>query len=89
MARYDFSVIQDTELTAASGGAEALFNLGMMYSTGRIIEEDLVKAHQWFNLAAMQGNQAAREYRIDIAQEMSQQDIETAQRKAREWLSDN
>lgn len=89
MARYEFSEIQNAEMSAASGGAEALFNLGMMYSTGRSVEPHLVTAHKWFNLAAMQGNQAARDYRIEIAQEMSQDDIAEAQRNAREWLSSN
>jgi len=89
MARYEFSEVQNAELSAASGGAEALYNLGMMYSSGRSVEPDLVTAHKWFNLAAMQGNQAARDYRIELAQEMSQEDIAEAQRKAREWLRSN
>ena len=89
MARYEFSEIQNAELSSGSGGSEALFNLGMMYSTGRSVEPDLVTAHKWFNLAAMQGNQAARDYRIELAQEMSQEDIAEAQRKAREWLGSN
>lgn len=89
MARYEFSEIQNADLTAASDGAETLFNLGMMYSTGRSVEPDLVTAHKWFNLAAIQGNEAARDYRVEIAQEMSQGDIEVAQRRAREWLHSN
>ncbi|WP_342018585.1 SEL1-like repeat protein [Methyloceanibacter superfactus] len=40
------------ELAAQTGGADALFELGMLYSTGRVVDANLVVAHKWFNLAA-------------------------------------
>lgn len=86
MARYEFSEIDSADVFTTGDHSEALFNLGMMYSTGRTVETDFVTAHKWFNLAAMQGNAAARDYRIEIAREMSQGEIAEAQRKAREWL---
>lgn len=86
MARYDFSEVQNVELGAANDNGVSLYNLGMMYSTGRTVEQDLVSAHKWFNLAAMQGNDDAREYRMEIARELSDHDIADAQRLARQWL---
>ena len=41
---------------AESGDINALFELGVTYSTGRgEIPVDLVEAHKWFNLAALSG----------------------------------
>ena len=56
-----------------------------MYSTGNGVAEDYVLAHKWFNLAAVLGDAEAREYRIQIAGDMSQAEIAEAQRLAREW----
>lgn len=86
MARIALSEIEKAEVAAKYGAAEALFDLGLAYSTGRDVAQDLVDAHKWFNLAAMRGNEAAREYRSEIARELSSVEIAEAQRKAREWL---
>ena len=64
-----------------------MFELGMMYCTGRDVEPDLVTAHKWFNLAALRGNAAARDYRIELAREMSEAQVAAAQKSAREWLA--
>ncbi|MFI5014372.1 MAG: SEL1-like repeat protein [Hyphomicrobiales bacterium] len=66
---------------------DALLSLGLMYSTGRSVEPDLVEAHKWFNIAALRGSVEAAELRAEIAREMSRADIADAQRKARDWLS--
>jgi TPR repeat protein len=66
---------------------EALLSLGLMYSTGRSVEPDLVEAHKWFNIAALRGSIEAVELRAEIAREMSRADVADAQRKARAWLS--
>ena len=87
MARMDLSTVESAELAALTGAPDALFELGMMYCTGRDVEPDLVTAHKWFNLAALRGNAAALEYRKELADEMSQVDVAEAQRRAREWLS--
>lgn len=87
MARMEMSIVEHAEMGAQTGAADALFELGLKYSTGRDVDTDLVTAHKWFNLAALRGNQAALEYRKDLAQEMSEFDIAEAQRQAREWLN--
>ncbi len=69
-----------------AGSAEIFFQLGMKYATGRDVDTDLVSAHKWFNLAAMNGNRAAATYRQEIALEMSPRDVAYAQRAAREWI---
>jgi len=66
--------------------AEQLFKLGMMCSTGQSVPLDLVSAHKWFNIAAMLGMKDAVRLRNEIAVEMSDREIATAQRDARNWL---
>ncbi|RZF65309.1 hypothetical protein EWE75_06460 [Sphingomonas populi] len=73
---------------AASGDATALYELGMVYSSGTAgIGVDLVEAHKWFNLAAIAGNEAAMACRSEIARDMSAREIAVAQRAARAWLT--
>ncbi len=86
MARGELSTVEKAELAAQTGAPDALFELGMMYSTGRDVEPDLITAHKWFNLAAMRGNKSALIYRMEIALELSKNDIAEAQKLAREWL---
>jgi TPR repeat protein len=56
------------------------------YSTGGEVATDLIAAHMWFNLAAVEGNLEAAAYRQEVAREMSPIEIAKAQRAAREWL---
>jgi TPR repeat protein len=73
---------------AARGDMRALYDLGMIYSTGSgggMI--DLVEAHKWFNLAAVAGSEEAQHCRAEIAGDMSQREIANAQRAARDWLA--
>ena len=81
--------LMESRLTdAARGDAEALYELGVAYSTGTHgIGVDLVEAHKWFNLAALSGSGAAQQCRADIADEMSAREIAEAQRGARAWLA--
>jgi len=85
MARMDISM-GETELAAQAGAPDALFELGMLYATGRDMDADLVTAHKWFNLAAARGNSSALTYRVELAREMSAEQIAEAQKLAREWL---
>lgn len=73
---------------AASGDAAALYELGIAYSTGTAgTEVDLVEAHKWFNLAALNGSSLGQQCRAEIAEEMTAREIAEAQRQARAWLS--
>ena len=72
---------------AAAGDVAALYNLGVIYSTGsHDCVCDLIEAHKWFNLAASKGHEEAGWCRADIAEEMTAREISEAQRQAREWL---
>jgi TPR repeat protein len=85
MARMDISM-EKAELGSQTGAPDALFELGMLYATGRDVAADLVVAHKWFNLAAARGNPSALAHRVEIAREMSADQIAEAQKLAREWL---
>jgi TPR repeat protein len=81
-----FEIVESDAAPAGEGTTQALFALGMMYSVGRDAPVDLVSAHKWFNLAAMQGNAEAARLRREIAAQMSDGEIAAAQRAARDWL---
>ena len=54
-------LIESRIAQAATGDVKALFDLGVAYSTGSGgIGVDLIEAHNWFNLAALNGSIAAR-----------------------------
>ena len=83
MARYDM-------LEAGIGStaqAEILFELGLMYATGRDCDVDLVTAHKWLNIAAIKGSERAADMRAELSATMSKLDIAKALREAREWMT--
>ena len=85
MARQEFSSRDMVEMAAQGGASDALFELGLMYCSGREVGLDMVQAHKWFNLAAMRGNDEAKRYRLEISNEMTKAQIAHAQKLAREW----
>ncbi len=88
-----FTEVEVKEAEAAivtEATAEDLFRLGLMYSTE--LEDrgvDFVEAHKWFNLATLMGSAPAKAYRDEIKNEMSSEDLSTAQKAARGWLTEN
>ncbi len=86
MARFEM-------LEAGFGGmgttaqADILFELGMMYATGRDCEVDVVAAHKWFNIAAIKGSDRAAEVRAELSASMTKPEIAKALREAREWMT--
>ena len=79
---------QDTAMAVeACANGDVLFDLGMLYASGRSGLVDLVAAHKWFNLAALKGRADAIAMRREIAQQMSDLDIAAAQREARAWMT--
>lgn len=71
------------EINPFTSSAESIFELGMRYCSGSGVLQNLVQAHKWFNIAAMKGSDSARRYRLDIAAEMTVDEIAEAQRMAR------
>ena len=86
MTRMDYSSRDTVEVAALTGAPDALFELGLMYCSGRDVNLDLIQAHKWFNLAAVRGSEEAKVYRKELSGEMSKDQIAEAQRQAREWL---
>jgi TPR repeat protein len=70
----------------ANASPDLLFDLGMLYASGRTGAVDLVAAHKWFNLAAVKGRSDAVPMRREIAELMSEAEIAQAQREARAWM---
>ncbi len=87
MVCVDVDALTQYEMAAKQGRADALYNLGLAYSTGQGVDVDFVAAHKWFNLAAMKGSEIAKNWRAQISREMNTNQIAEAQRQAREWLS--
>src|SRR5271154_1664064 len=85
MARFEILDSSTAPLGEGPAAGDVLFELGMMYSVGREMPVDLVSAHKWFNLAAVKGNIDAIRLRREIADQMSDVEIATAQRAARDW----
>jgi TPR repeat protein len=81
--------LMETRVTdAAMGSIDALYQLGIAYSTGSDgVDVDLIEAHKWFNLAALSGCTMAQQCRAEIADEMTAREIAEAQRGARAWLA--
>jgi len=74
---------------AAAGDFDAYYDLGVAYSTGSHgVPCDLIEAHKWFNLAALNSHAAAAQCRADISEEMTAREIAEAQRRARQWLAE-
>jgi len=86
MARFEIAEIGCATMGETPAGADAFFQLGMMYSVGRSVPIDFISAHKWFNLAAMRGSAEANRLRREIADQMSESEIAQAQRAARAWL---
>ena len=86
MARFEILNADAAPLGEGPGAGDMLFELGMLYSVGHEVPVDLVSAHKWFNLAAVKGNTDAVRLRREIADQMSEIEIATAQRAARDWL---
>ncbi|HZT25595.1 MAG TPA: hypothetical protein VFA57_07835 [Pseudolabrys sp.] len=80
----------DIQIAAARAAepadADACFALGMSYSAGAGVAVDLVEAHKWFNIAAARGHAEAARLRREIAEQMADAEIGSAQRAARAWL---
>ena len=72
-----------TDINPFTSTAESIFELGMKYCSGTGVVQNLVHAHKWFNIAAMKGSDSAKRYRLDIAAEMTVEEIAEAQRMAR------
>lgn len=86
MARFQINEAEFADM-AATNNSEVMFELGLMYAAGHSVEADKVAAHKWFNLAVYRGMDTAKLNREDIAAEMSADELRTALRDARSWIT--
>lgn len=85
MAELDRGFISGLTAQADAGSPEEQYRTGLLFAVGDGVPVDLVTAHKWLNLAAMNGVIEARESRAEISLDMSAREIATAQKLAREW----
>jgi TPR repeat protein len=76
-------------LAAKQNNYKAQANLGAMYYAGKGVLQDYVRAHMWFNIAAVGGDIDSAKNRDVLARTMTPQQVEQAQRMARECMSSN
>lgn len=81
------SMLQELQIGGIGASPDVLFDLGILYSSGRIGCVDLVAAHKWFNLAALKGRVDAIALRREISEQMNSDEIALAQREARAWIT--
>ena len=86
MARFEM-FDADFGTMGSTAQADILFELGLMYATGRDCAADPVAAHKWFNIAAIKGSSRAAELRSELSASMSKPEIVQALRDAREWMT--
>jgi TPR repeat protein len=77
------------KLAAKKNKDRAQFNLALMYYEGKGVLQDYVRAHMWFNIAAIGGDNETANNRDSLARTMTPQQIEQAQRMARECMNSN
>lgn len=70
---------------AQFGDPDAMFELGLIFSTGDGVAPNYVIAHKWFNLSSAAGHAEARVMRAELAATMSGAEISEVQSQARAW----
>jgi len=86
MASLDIEYISTVNAKAEAGSPDEQYRAGLVFALGGDgVPVDLVTAHKWLNLAAMNGVVEARDTRAEISQDMSSDEISKAQKLAREW----
>jgi TPR repeat protein len=76
-------------MAAKQGNANAQYNLGVMYLRGQGVLQDYLRAHMWSNISAVNGDKDSVENRNVAASKMTPQQIDQAQRMARECMASN
>ena len=72
---------------ASLGSVTAMANLGNTYEVGAGVEQSYILAHQWYNLAASNGDVTARENKKIIEKSLSADEVSTAITQAKKCMS--
>ena len=81
----DQEAVRWFRLSAEQGNASAQNMLGLMYSKGQGVLQDYSLAHMWWNICFASGIKVCVKNRNIMEEKMSKQQIEEAQRLARNW----
>jgi TPR repeat protein len=82
----DWQAVKWYSLAAQKGNATAQNNLGLLYAQGRGLPQDFEQAYLWLSLAAELGHMSAAESRDEVAESMTQGQIDQARERVRNWL---
>ena len=85
MGDYSTALIEWRD-RAGQGSVTAQANLGNMYEVGAGVSQSNILAHQWYNIAASNGDITARENREALAEKMTASDISKAIASARKCM---
>ena len=85
MGDYSTALIEWRD-RAGQGSVTAQANIGNMYEVGAGVMQSNILAHQWYNIAASNGDITARENREALAEKMTASDILKAIALARKCM---
>lgn len=85
----DQEAVKWYRLAAEQGDAGAQLAMGLHYYIGAGVVQDSVTAHMWLNVAASLGQTGASERRDKISLELTVEQLEQAQKLARECVQKN
>ena len=64
----------------------AITALGEMYDTGEGVPKDSVEAYKWLVIAAVQGNEEAKQYIAGVDGRLTPKEVDEAKKAAQEWV---
>ena len=74
---------------AEQGLVEAQFNIGLMYHKGEGVPEHSVTAYAWWNIAATNGKERAKVAKLNLAKDMTPEQIAKGQELSKEMVKKN
>ena len=89
VSQDDKEAVKWYRLASEQGDDDAQYRLGWMYAKGRGIPKNYMEAYKWTYLSAASGHAKSGEWRDWVATQMSQSQIEEAQKLARECMNKN
>jgi len=86
--RADYATAMKTlEPLAQQGNVDAMYTVSLMYSKGRGVTQDSVKAYVYLDQMAKSGDKDAASDRDALASGMTPDQLSDAQKKSAEWKS--
>ncbi|TNB48651.1 hypothetical protein FF124_05830 [Martelella lutilitoris] len=70
---------------AEHGVADSQFNLAILHARGAGVDADLAQSYKWFAIAAMNGDEEAAKRRNEVAEALSDADLNRGRKLAADW----